>query len=130
MYDHILHFLILHVHNLTAKPKTSIIGDRSRIAAGDSSPYLRCEAVGWPRPTIFWMKDNKNISNKNENYQYQEKPVAINVSSIASTLTILSIQREDGGVYTCVGMNALGVDKRSVSVRVPGIIIIVEPLNP
>ena len=120
LYDHILHFLIFHVHNLTAKPKTSIFGDHSHIVASDDTPHLRCVAVGWPRPTIFWMKDNKNISDINENHQYVETPVAINVSSIASTLMIYTIQKGDGGVYTCVGMNALGVDKRTVSVRVQG----------
>ena len=69
------------------------------------------------------MKDNKNISDINENHQYKEEvPVSINKSSkkFASKFVIQAIQKGDGGVYTCVGMNALGVDKRSVSVRVQG----------
>ena len=66
------------------------------------------------------MKDNRNITDVNENHQYKELPVASNTSIVASELIILAIQKEDGGVYTCVGMNAAGVDKHSVSVRVQG----------
>jgi len=97
----------------------------------DDSPQLQCEASGWPKPRIFWMRNNKTISEINQNHEYEVTPIPTqgdSVSSVASELTIIGIQKEDSGIFSCVATNVVGEDKYPISVRVQGIMITICPL--
>ena len=105
------------------KPNTRNVGERSPvIATVDESPELQCEARGWPRPIVFWMKDNRNISENQGDSQYEIATISEgdDAFSVKSVLTIGSVQKEDKGKYSCVAANAVGVDKYSITVAVQG----------
>jgi len=107
---------------LASRPKAQNIGVRSPVLPTvDDSPQLQCEASGWPKPRIFWMRNNKSISEINQSHEYEVTPLPTqgdSVSSVASELTIIGIQKEDSGIFSCVATNVVGEDKYPISVRV------------
>jgi len=89
----------------------------------DEDAKVVCEARGWPRPKITWIRDNRNISDINQ--QYHEYIVKTTISRqddrvVASELTIRSIQKEDSGIYTCKATNALKVVTKNITVPFRG----------
>ena len=75
----------------------------------DEDAKVECEARGWPRPEITWLRDNRNISDLNQQYhEYIGKPMPLQDDRVvASELIILSIQKEDSAIYTSKATNAL-----------------------
>lgn len=103
------------------KPKARNVGRHSPIlATTDDRVALRCEAEGWPRPDIYWLKDNKNISSyEKEGYYIENIPTkGSKVKSIASELTIVAAQPDNSGEFTCVAVNEIGVSKYNITVVV------------
>ena len=109
--------------NSTAKPKARNVGDHSPIFADtDQRVALKCEAEGWPKPHISWLKDDKNISfYKKKGYYIKEIPTEGNkIKSITSKLIIVAAQTYNSGKFTCVAVNAIGVFKYNITVDVRG----------
>lgn len=114
---------MLCLYNSTVKPKARNVGRHSPILATTNDPVaLRCEAEGWPRPHIYWLKDNKNISlYEKDEYDIQNIPTrGSKVKSIASELTIVAAQPDNSGEFTCVAVNEIGVSKYNITVVVSG----------
>ena len=84
----------------------------------DDDAKVACEARGWPRPKITWLRDNRNISDINQQYhEYIVKMIPQQDDRVvASELTILAIQKEDSGIYTCKATNALKVVTKNITV--------------
>lgn len=105
-------------------PKARNSGERSPVFCNvDENCILECEAEGWPKPGIFWMKEDKNISDMNENHKYRESPrqsEGDGPTYASSELTIFYIQKEDGGKYYCVATNPVGKDKYHIKVEAEG----------
>ena len=82
---------------------------------------IDCEARGWPRPKITWLRDNKSIADINHNNQYLVNTVPRQDDRvIASQLKIIAILKEDSGVYTCKATNALKAVTKNITVLVKG----------
>lgn len=114
---------MLCLYNSTDKPKARNVGDHSPILATTNDRVaLRCEAEGWPRPHIFWLKDNKYISfYEKDGYYIGNIPTrGSKVKSIASELTIVAAQPDNSGEFTCVAVNEIGVSKYNITVVVSG----------
>lgn len=106
---------------LASKPSAVHIYNFPLFPAVDEDATFKCEAEGWPKPRITWMKNNKNISEINQNHEYKEKPIPSqggSLSSVASELTIFGIQVDDSGTYTCLATNAVGTEKYDLKVTV------------
>lgn len=58
---------------------------------------MPCEATGNPKPEIFWLKGNLDVSVFGRRFQVLPD----------GTLTILQVQEVDEDQYTCVANNAI-----------------------
>jgi hemicentin len=76
------------------------------VRTGNYSVEFSCEAVGYPAPTVEWLKDNQPIQDSR-----------FTVSSNGH-LTITPLAFEDAGDYTCIATNLAGVDRKTVSLLV------------
>ena len=67
---------------------------------------LRCNATGYPPPTLSWTKDGSDIS-KNPRFSFSEEK---------KQLAITKASRVDSGAYRCVATNSLGDDTSMAAV--------------
>ena len=80
---------------------------------------ITCEATGYPLPTIVWSRSNGALSDRVLVSDGVSTPTGNgNVTRVSVNLTIMSISREDTGVYVCSANNFIGSDSTSVSVTV------------
>ncbi|XP_062504646.1 roundabout homolog 1-like [Corticium candelabrum] len=102
---------------ITTKPANAII-------AVSESAKLDCQASGFPRPEIRWLKVDSNL------------PLSRSSISPNGTLTITDTRRHDTGTYVCVAENIFGVAKAYAPlvvqipvsfVAVPTATVIVQP---
>ena len=66
--------------------------------------YFRCQAIGFPKPTIKWVKYNNSSGN-------QETVVKTNgrfVIGMNGYLFILGVEGSDSGRYACIAQNTNG----------------------
>ena len=61
---------------------------------------LLCEALGQPEPSIYWLKNNKQISRNN------------------GLLELTDVKNEDTAVYTCYAQNTIGHASKNFTVQV------------
>lgn len=94
---------------------------------------LECEAQGDPVLHIRWYKDRALIQtsvsahandsggiNTLFDKRYTIKQDVISAQKVISFLEIVSVQREDSTIYTCVARNNFGNDNTSVQLIVQG----------
>ena len=107
---------------LTAVPKVKRTGRHVHFPyTAGTDVTIECEARGWPRPKITWLRDNKSVADINHNFQYLVKTIPKkDVRVIASQLIIIAVQKEESGIYTCKATNALKVVTKNVTVLVEG----------
>ena len=91
-----------------------------------SSAVFQCEASAVPDPDVFWTFTNSNGSTKavistteNDTDKYQVKRVR-GIGAGFGELTVLDVQYEDRGRYTCTAMNSVGTDVSNASLTVHG----------
>lgn len=113
---------MLCLYNSTVKPKARNVGRHSPILATTNDPVaLRCEAEGWPRPHIYWLKDNNISLYEKDGYYVENIPTrGSKVKSNASELTIVAAQPDNSGEFTCVAVNEIGMSKYNITVVVSG----------
>ena len=69
---------------------------------------LQCEVKGNPVPQITWLKENTSL------------PGDKRIVQSRAGLMIKDVTSQDGGVYTCVASNILGLIKKSAMLTVQG----------
>ena len=69
---------------------------------------LQCEVTGNPVPQITWLKENTSL------------PADKRIVQSRGGLMIRDVSSQDGGVYTCVTSNILGLIKKSATLTVQG----------
>ena len=69
---------------------------------------LQCEVKGNPVPQITWRKENISL------------PADKRIAQSRGGLMIKDVTSQDGGVYTCVASNILGLIKKSATLTVQG----------
>ncbi|CAG4949001.1 unnamed protein product [Parnassius apollo] len=67
--------------------------------------YLECRVEAYPLPAISWFKDEAQLSN-NQHYSISHFSTADEV--IYSTLRVLTIEKDQYGLFTCRAQNKLG----------------------
>ena len=74
---------------------------------------LQCEFKGNPVPQITWLKENTSL------------PADKRIVQSRGGLMIKDVTSKDGGVYTCVASNILGLIKKSATLTVQGNMLLV-----
>lgn len=74
--------------------------EKTRAALGGCQRF-ECRVIGYPRPTIQWFKDGRNITN-DERYEFD-----YSIDGII-TMVICNVTEKDQGVYSCRAENSEG----------------------
>ena len=91
-----------------------------------SSAVFQCEASAVPNHTVFWNFTNLDgstlsiISTTGVNTDKYQIKRERRIGAGFGELTILDVQYEDRGRYTCTAMNSLGSDVSDASLTVHG----------
>ena len=83
---------------------------------GDTASFT-CQATGEPVPTISWYFNGAILVNGME---HMISIMALNTTTINSTLTIMNVQSSDVGTYTCDATNIISTDTSSGVLTVNG----------
>ena len=80
------------------------------VTEGDN---ITCTATGYPKPDIVWLNTNGNVVHKK-----LSGILSIYIGNIFSKSVSMIARRGDGGNYTCVANNSIGIDISNISVAV------------
>ena len=83
-------------------PPLSMVVNETGVAS------LQCEVKGNPVPQITWLKENASL------------PADKRIVQSHGGFMIKDVMPQDGGVYTCVASNILGLVKKSTTLIVQG----------
>ena len=91
-----------------------------------SSAVFQCEASAVPDHDVFWTFTNSDGSTlfiisttENDTDKYQIKRMR-GIGAGFGELTVLDVQYEDRGRYTCTAMNSIGTDVSDANLTVHG----------
>ncbi|XP_055707333.1 lachesin-like [Phlebotomus papatasi] len=87
-------------------PEITDNSTNSVIAIEGESVELKCFAMGYPQPRIFWRREDNAVLPTEERFHH------------GNVLKISSVRKEDRGTYFCVAENLAGKVRRSVQVEV------------
>uniref|UniRef100_T1J7C0 Ig-like domain-containing protein n=1 Tax=Strigamia maritima TaxID=126957 RepID=T1J7C0_STRMM len=73
---------------------------------------INCTAEGFPKPQIYWLKDNVNISDSN-NTRY-----SIEGNQTLSYLNIIDLEESDRANYSCIAISPTGEISEFIFLRV------------
>ena len=85
--------------DITSYPKEELVVNTPK-----QSIVLPCKAEGYPKPMIFWVKNDARVQLNNNLLLTHD-----------GSLVILNMQFENEGIYTCVAANTFG--KKIVTVK-------------
>ena len=83
---------------------------------GDTTSFT-CQATGEPVPIISWYFNGALLVNGME---HMISIMALNTTTINSTLTVMNVQSSDVGTYTCNATNIVSTDTSSGVLTVNG----------
>ncbi|XP_061100218.1 leucine-rich repeat, immunoglobulin-like domain and transmembrane domain-containing protein 3b [Conger conger] len=105
--------------------KPSVMTSATKITSPlGSNVLLRCDATGYPTPTLFWSRADAPLINSTV---VEETPGEGTRWSILSLNGVLS---RDAGDYRCKAKNVAGVAEASVTLSVAGVVTVAPPLRP
>ncbi|XP_026872076.2 carcinoembryonic antigen-related cell adhesion molecule 5 [Electrophorus electricus] len=79
---------------------TNINGPASLLIAGNSTANLTCKALAGKADRVVWFKDGKSL----------ETTPRVILNGDKSTVSILEVQKEDAGKYSCHLINSVNTD--------------------
>ena len=85
---------------------------------GDNASFT-CQATGEPVPTISWYFNGTPVDVTNT-MKYTTSMMSLNTTTISNTLTIMSVESSDVGIYTCIAINVVSSDTISAILTVNG----------
>ena len=83
---------------------------------GDTA-FFTCQATGEPVPTISWYFNGFLLA---VGATHTISETSVNITTINSTLTIMSVQSSDVGTYTCNATNVVSSDTSAEILTVNG----------
>ena len=86
---------------------------------GDNASFT-CQATGEPVPTISWYFNGVLVRNDSNVNKYDISQSSLNITTISSILTIMSVESSDVGTYTCNATNVVSSDTSSGVLTVNG----------
>ena len=72
---------------------------------GENTSFT-CQATGEPVPTINWYFNGVPVDETNT-MKYTTSMMSLNTTTIINTLTIMSVESSDVGIYTCNATNVV-----------------------
>ena len=78
---------------------------------GENASFA-CQASGEPVPTTIWYFNNAPV-NVTNTMKYIISMMPLNTTTISNTLTIMSVESSDVGIYTCIATNVVSSDTSS-----------------
>lgn len=93
---------------LSDAPEVSTQEDDMQDVSLGGTLTLTCSFEGVPTPTVSWTQNNTNIDES-------DPRVTFTTATNLSTITIINIGRDGGGVYGCVFNNSQGTLVTNVS---------------
>ncbi|KAA0701788.1 Roundabout -like protein 1 [Triplophysa tibetana] len=94
--------LTIHVMSV---PPVFAVRPRNQVVGMGRTVTFQCEATGSPQPAIFWQKEGS----QNLLFSSQPPPPSSRFSvSQTGDLTITTVERSDGGYYSCQALNIAG----------------------
>ncbi|XP_068596838.1 leucine-rich repeat, immunoglobulin-like domain and transmembrane domain-containing protein 3a [Brachionichthys hirsutus] len=101
--------------------KPSVMTSATKITSSlGSNVLLRCDATGFPTPTLYWAKSGRSPVNNT----VQESPGA---GIRWSILSLYGIMYKDAGNYSCKAKNVAGNAEATISLSVAGTIRTTRP---
>ncbi|XP_057206568.1 roundabout homolog 1 isoform X2 [Triplophysa rosa] len=86
-------------------PPVFVVRPRNQVVGMGRTVTFQCEATGSPQPAIFWQKEGS----QNLLFSSQPPPPSSRFSvSQTGDLTITTVERSDGGYYSCQALNIAG----------------------
>ena len=98
---------VLHLVTPTVSPE---VMDQTEDEGGTAS--FTCQATGGPVPTISWYFNCAPV-NVTNTMKYTISMTSLNNTTISITLTIMSVELSDRGIYTCNATNVISADTSS-----------------
>uniref|UniRef100_A0A3B4CUJ4 Roundabout, axon guidance receptor, homolog 1 (Drosophila) n=1 Tax=Pygocentrus nattereri TaxID=42514 RepID=A0A3B4CUJ4_PYGNA len=86
-------------------PPAFVVRPRNQVVGVGRTVTFQCEATGNPQPAIFWQREGSQ--NLLFSYQPPQPSSRFSVSQTGD-LTIMDVQRSDGGLYSCQALNIAG----------------------
>ena len=99
--SHVITFFSSDLPRITKQPVNSVTTE-------SDSAHFECEADGFPKPEIRWVKLNSRLPSRRASVQPN------------GTLSIRHANKDDAGTYACVAANVFGVVKSYVALVVQG----------
>ncbi|XP_066247380.1 cell adhesion molecule Dscam1 isoform X2 [Euwallacea similis] len=81
---------------------------------------LKCSATGFPPPQFKWLLDGQILTDLKPDYRYAISQYLNDAGDVIAHLNVTSVRVEDGGLYTCMASNALGIVEHSARLNVYG----------
>ena len=75
---------------------------------------MSCDFVGFPPPSIVWLKNDVELTDNLRSFINTD----IHGEGGVSNLTIVDLEIEDGGVYSCRANSSRGVGDANITVVV------------
>ncbi|XP_069831545.1 immunoglobulin superfamily member 10 [Dendropsophus ebraccatus] len=99
----------VHISVVAAAPRITLNPNTKLKAKAGSRTVLDCQAIGEPKPKIFWLLPSSDmIATSHDRYTLHEN----------GSLTINQVKLLDAGEYMCVARNAAGDDTRLLKLDV------------
>ncbi|XP_053315585.1 immunoglobulin superfamily member 10 [Spea bombifrons] len=99
----------VHITVVAAAPRIQVNHKTYIVAGAGESAVLHCEAIGEPKPKIFWLLPSSDmIATSHERYVLHDN----------GSLTINQIKLLDAGEYMCVARNPAGDDTKLLKLDV------------
>nr|CAD7411021.1 unnamed protein product [Timema cristinae]CAD7433947.1 unnamed protein product [Timema monikensis] len=113
----------LTTDDLACKPLINVHYPVVQVSSGNAT--LHCQAVGNPVPDIHWVFNSRIIGNYTRRPYSDDKRKYVMMESVDISwrwlnLTVMNVQAQDSGEYTCVAKSPGGMEERNVSLRVNG----------
>ncbi|XP_063236318.1 leucine-rich repeat-containing protein 24-like [Bacillus rossius redtenbacheri] len=101
--------------DLSCRPRVEVPG--SVVVARGANATLPCRAHGDPLPDVHWVRNSRVITNSTQDIFIESKyAVSAGVDGARwLNLTVLGVDEEDVGEYTCVGQSYGGMEERVLS---------------
>ena len=108
--------------SVTLSSDCNCLNNKEIIVSINTTFSITCnDSNGDPAPTFTWLKDNIELNSDSVTIQQ--------LSSRVSRITFTNIQAKQAGRYTCRANNIVGKNQQSVTVNIPGRLLIMCCLN-
>ena len=110
-----MQFVILNLSSVVTPTISPEVMDQIQ-NEGDTTSFT-CQATGEPVPTISWYFNGTLLT---DGATHTISETSVNITTINSTLTIMSVESSDVGTYTCNATNVVSSDTSSGVLTING----------